>query len=489
MFYRDFVLVIFFGLLGWQPGVAQQNTQKPNVLFLAIDDLNDWVSCLRGHANVSTPNIDRLAARGVLFANAHCQAPLCGPSRASVMTGLRPSTSGIYGMIDDDSIRTNNSVTRDIKFLPEYFTEHGYHTMGIGKLFHQHVPKGIIDESGGRSKGFGPVPDQRFEWSGEGGAGFGRTSTDWGAFPEEDRSMPDFKSAEWAVERLKRDYEKPFFLGVGFLRPHVPWYVPPAWFEAINVDEVALPNFKLDDLLDVPEIAREINDLPMMPTTQWAVESGEYKKIVQAYLACIHFVDQQVGKVLDALENSRHYENTIVVLWSDHGYRLGEKGTFAKHCLWEEATKVPLIISSPGCHAGTVVYEPVELLSLYPTLLQLAGLPSYSRNEGQSLVPFITGSPLAVDRFAITTYGKDNHSVRSKHYRYIQYEDGSEELYDHRIDPNEWYNIANSPGVVTVKNEHRAQVPKQNAEWTIHSGYTFQPYFVNQRAESRARSK
>ena len=183
---------------------SQIEESKPNILFIAVDDLNDWIGVMKGHPNAKTPNLDKLAKKGVLFTNAHCQAPLCGPSRTSVMTGLRPSSTGIYGMIKDDLIKNNNEVTKDIIFLPEYFKNHGYHTMGIGKLFHTHAPKGVFDESGGRVKGFGPLPKERFVWDGDGTKtkNYGSTSTDWGAFPEVDSLMPDYKSTQWAIERL-----------------------------------------------------------------------------------------------------------------------------------------------------------------------------------------------------------------------------------------------------------------------------------------------
>jgi iduronate 2-sulfatase len=184
--------------------------------------------------------------------------------------------------------------------------------------------------------------EERFVWSGDPDKeGYSRTSTDWGAFPEADSLMPDYQSAQWTMERLNRDYDQPFFLAVGFLRPHVPWYVPQKWFDLHPLEDIETPPYLESDLDDLPAITREIDDLPMMPTTQWAIESGEWPKMIQAYLACISFVDFYVGEILDALENSQYAENTIVILWSDHGYRMGEKGTFAKHCLWEEATKAP----------------------------------------------------------------------------------------------------------------------------------------------------
>jgi iduronate 2-sulfatase len=461
------------------------NKKKPetghfNVLMICIDDLNDWLGCMNGHPGAKTPNIDRLAARGALFTNAHCQAPLCGPSRASLMTGLRPSTTGIYGMIDDNNINKDNPVTRDIIYLPAYFKNNGYYTMGIGKIFHEHAPDGVFDESGGRVPGFGPVPAKRFVWAGDAGKeGYNRTGTDWGAFPAADSLMPDYRSAQWAIERLGRNYEQPFFLAVGFIRPHVPWYVPQKWFDMHPIESCKTPPYLENDLDDLPAITREIDDLPMMPSTNWAIESGEWPKMIQAYLACISFVDYYVGEVLKALENSKYAKNTIVVLWSDHGYRVGEKGTFAKHCLWERATKAPLIFAGPEIVPGKIIESPTEMLSVYPTLLDLCRLEPYAKNEGYNLAPILHGQTEQSQDFALTTYGWGNHSIRTNHFRYIRYADGSEEFYNHLSDPNEWYNLA-------TQNRSRQQMdtlkkffPANNIPYAKHSSYNFNPYFIN----------
>jgi len=462
---------------------SKEKPEQPNVLMIAIDDLNDWLGCMNGHANTKTPHLDRLASEGVLFSNAHCQAPLCGPSRASLMTGLRPSTTGIYGMIEDDKIKDDNKATGDIKYIPEYFSDQGYHTMGIGKLFHTHAPEGTFDESGGREKGFGPLPDERFVWDGYGNSDrekYGRTSTDWGAFPESDSLMPDYQSASWAIERLTHDYDKPFFLAVGFLRPHVPWYAPQKWFDLHPVEKLEMTPYHPHDLDDVPAVAHLINDLPMMPSTEWAIESGEWKYMIQAYLACVSFVDHQAGRVLQALRESKYADNTVVVLWSDHGYRMGEKGTFAKMALWEEATNAPLLFSAPGLPKGKVIDTPAELLSIYPTLLDLCRLPAYDRNEGHSLVPVMKDEGKG-GQYALTTYGMHNHGIRTKKYRYIRYEDGGEELYDRDTDPNEWTNMANHPENKEIKEDLSKFLPSLNKKWNTHSSYTFQPYFVEQK--------
>ena len=482
-----FLLLLCIGCQKPQPTSQQALPGKPNVLFIAIDDLNNWLGCMNGHPNAKTPHMDRLAANGVLFTNAHCQAPLCGPSRASLMTGLRPSTTGIYGMINDNDIKSDNPATADIKFLPEYFKEQGYYTMGIGKLFHSHAPDSLFDESGGRVRGFGPLPEARFVWDGYGTSdreNYGRTSTDWGAFPQSDSLMPDHKSADWIIERLERDFGQPFFMAVGFLRPHVPLYVPQKWFDLHPVDHLQMPPYKKDDLDDVPPVALQINDLPMMPSTDWAIESGEWPKIVQAYLACVSFVDHQVGRVLQALEQSAYADNTVVVLWSDHGYRMGEKGTFAKHALWEPATNAPLIFAGPGVPRGEVLNNPVEMLSIYPTLLELCQLSPYQRNEGISLVPLMNNPEANREQVAITTYGMNNHGIRTQDYRYIQYEDGKGELYDFRTDPEEWNNLYDDQDYQQEIEMHQALLPKVNANWNQHSSYGFQPYFVEQKSRS-----
>ena len=458
---------------------------KPNVLFIAVDDLNTWITPIDGFASAKTPNFDRLAKMGVTFTNAHVQAPLCGPSRASVMTGLRPSTTGLYGMTPDNKIRrSGNPSTKDITFLPEYFKQNGYHTMGIGKLFHIHAPDGVFDESGGRVKGFGPYPKKRFVWDGFGNGikgKHGRTSTDWGAFPEQDTLMPDHQSVNWVVDRLQRKYDKPFFMGLGFLRVHVPLYVPQKWFDMHPLEGIQTPPYLADDLKDIPSIGLQINDLPMMPSTAWAKKTGEWKKIIQAYLACMSYVDYELGRVLDALERSKHADNTIIVLWSDHGYRLGEKGTFAKHALWETATKAPLLLAGPNVPKGKKITAPVEMLSIYPTLLELSGLKPYNKNEGKSLVNLINNDEGVNDTYAITTFAMNNHAIKKDGYRYIRYEDGTEEFYDHRNDPNEWHNQANNIIFKEKIETLKKLLPTINSKWDEASNYTFQPYFVEQK--------
>jgi arylsulfatase A-like enzyme len=455
---------------------------KPNVLMISIDDLNDWIGCMEGHPNAKTPNMDRLAARGTLFLNAHCQAPICGPSRASLMSGLLPSTTGIYGQIQDQNIRKDNSVTESITFLPEYLGKNGYKTIGVGKLFHKHAPKGVFEVSGGREGSFGPKPKERFEWPTPAisktifqGKKYG-TSTDWGVYPERDEEMIDHKAANWAIKQLKQEHDRPFFLAVGFVRPHVPWYAPQKWFDMHPKDQIKLPPYQKGDQADVPKISRQMHEMEQMPTAEWAQKSGQWPAICQAYLASTTFVDHCVGRVLDALEKSPHADNTIIMLWSDHGYHIGEKNRFAKHSVWEEATKVPLIVSTPGGKAQRCT-KPVQLLDIYPTLLDLCGLPPNTTNEGNSLKPLIEKADAEWPHAAITTYCPNNHAIRTDTHRYIRYRDGSEELYDHRKDPNEWHNLASNPEYDAVKKKIGKHFPTTNAKWTKHSGYLTNDFF------------
>lgn len=445
--------------------------EYPNVLMLIVDDLNDWVGAFGGHPNTITPNMDRLASQGTVFANAHAPAPLCGPSRASIMSGLAPASTGIYGHVKDNDIKSANDRAAQSIFISEYFRLHGYHTMAIGKVFHQGVAKNSFDEFGGRVPRFGPYPEERMKWH------HPQTNTDWGAFPERDEQMPDYDTAHWLADKLTQSYGKPFFMAGGFLRPHVPWYVPQKWFDMHPIENISLPPFLQGDLDDVPEIAKRITALPMMPTTEWAIENDEWKYMVQGYLASVSFVDWCIGIVLDALEKSAYADNTAVVLWGDHGYALGEKSKFAKMSLWERATRTPLIIKPPQSTGGQLTQRPVSLLDLYPTLIKMCDLPENPFVEGNDLTPLLRDPNAAWDKAAVTTYGPNNHSVKTDQYRYIRYEDGSEELYDHKNDQNEWKNLANNPEFDAIKNRLKAYLPSENAAWSPVSRYEGNEYF------------
>ncbi len=456
--------------------VYGQKQSPPNIVMISVDDLNNFIGGM-GHPDAITPNLDKLIKRGVLFTNAQCQSPMCSPSRTAIMTGVRPSTSGIYGMIDDNDIQDVNPATRKSIFLQQYFKNQGYYTMGVGKIFHNHAPDGMLDESGGRVAGFGPKPKNNFHWDQK------STSTDWGAFPESDEKMPDYKSAKWAVERLNRNYDRPFFLSVGFLRPHVPWYVPQKWFDLYDREKIHLPPYLKNDRNDLPSIALEVDDLPMMPTTDWAIETIQWKDILHGYLASVSFVDHYIGEVLDALEKSPYADNTMVVLWSDHGYRLGEKGTFAKMCLWNSATAAPLIFSGPCLPRDVKIDVPVELFSIYPTLTDLCQMPPNPEMEARSMMPLLVAAKATWDYPAITTWARNNHAICTKDYRYIRYEDGSEELYVLKTDPNEWYNVAGNKKYKKVKEQLKAFLPVVNVKWAAASEYNMNAYFIKQKKE------
>lgn len=444
---------------------------RPNVLMICIDDLNDWVGFMDGHPNTKTPHMDRLAAQGTVFMNAHTASPHCGPSRTAVMSGLRPSTTGIYAHINDEHLA--ETPAGQGVYLSNWFENNGYKTIGKGKIFHHWAPDGAFMEFDGtrETPRFGPKPPRRFKWDAKG------TGTDWGVYPENDGQMPDIQTAKWAVERLKEKHDKPFFLAVGFVLPHVPWYAPQKWFDLHPLDSIQTPPYLKGDQDDVPEMGRRVAEMKHMPTADWAKESGEWKKIVQAYLATVSMVDHCVGMVLEELEGSGHAEDTVVVLWSDHGYHLGEKNRFAKQSLWERSTRMPLIFAAPGFKGGQSTGGAASLMDVYPTLLELCGLPANPENEGRSLVPLMRNPDREWKHTALTTYGENNHAVRSKRYRYICYEDGSEELYDCLKDPNEWKNLADSPEHAGVKKELRKSLPKTNVPWSSKSYLRCNEYF------------
>lgn len=453
---------------------------KPNVLFIAIDDLNDYVSCMNGSIKVPTPNIDRLAQRGTLFTNAHCQAPICGPSRASIMTGLYPSTSGNYLQLKDTDIKKGNERVNKAIFMPDYFEQYGYKSMAVGKIYHNGDDAKTFDEYGGKFAWMGPKPKERIKYDPSKIAHkVGRTQTDWGAYPEQDSLMTDYQSAKWAVNKLKQDHEKPFFMAVGFVRPHVPWYAPQKWFDMFPLDSIETPPYKKDDFDDIPDFAKIVANAPQMPTTEELIKSGEWKNVIQAYMACIAFVDAQVGKVLDALENSKYADNTIIVLWADHGYHLGEKNRFAKQALWERDTRTLLIFKGINENAGQTCTAPVQLLDIYPTLIDLCKLPSSELLEGHSLKNLILNPNQKWEHPSLSFYGKGNIAIRSDQFRLIKYEDGSLELYDMKNDPNEWYNLAKDKKYRNTIQRLAKLAPNSWAPSSAYSYYNFNPYFIN----------
>ncbi|MFM8284032.1 MAG: sulfatase [Planctomycetaceae bacterium] len=433
--------------------------RPPDVLLIAIDDLNDWVGHLGGHPAATTPHIDALAARGTTFLNAHCQAPLCNPSRTSLLLSLRPGTTGIYGL--RPAYRAVER-WRDRVSLPRHFAANGYRTVGVGKIFHEGNGKpGEEFDEPGPAIGMGPRPPAKLVPPTPMG---NHPALDWGPFPHADESKGDHRITTWAIEQLAvRHDERPLFLAVGYLLPHVPCHATAPWFEPFADDDTILPAILRGDRGDTPRFSWYLHwELPE-PRRAWLEETAQWRPLVRSYLACTRFVDAQIGRLLAALDASGRRDDFVVVLWSDHGWHLGEKGITGKNSLWDEATRVPLVFAGPGIAAGGRVTSPAELLDVYPTLVELCGLPPRDDLEGLSLVPQLRRADAPRDRPARTTHNAGNHAVRTTHHRYIRYADGSEELYDHRTDPDEWHNLAGAPSANDTIAALRRALPAADA--------------------------
>lgn len=433
----------------------------PDVLFIAVDDMNDWISLLDPDSPIETPNLERLAACGTLFTRAYCASPACNPSRVAALTGLRPTTSGVYG---------NKSDWR--KALPQHptimqrFREAGYRVGGAGKIFHHHLDGAFHDP--GSFDEFQPMraqlyPPKKLNRAPE----YGSPNTDWGVWPPEEEDSIDFATADYCMKVLTHPPEgRPLFLACGIFKPHSPFFAPTGYR---SEEEVPLPERLDEDWDDLPSGAELL-----MRKKQWFWEGmmeledripGSYSEFIQAYAACCRFADVQIGRVLDALEQSPRRDQTIVVLWSDHGFHLGEKHHIEKFALWEKANHIPLIVVAPGLtKPGSVCSAPVDLSALYPTLLDLAGLPADPECDGVSLRPLLEKPEAEWDRPAVMTYGRGNHAVRSHRWRYIRYADGTEELYDHETDPFEWDNLAQQSEFAPVLDEHRMHLPAVEAK-------------------------
>ena len=444
---KSFIL-LFFSIFFYSCNSSKIEGNNPNILFIAIDDLNDWVGYLGGHPQAETPNIDRLISKGVGFSKAYTVAPLCNPSRVALLTGLYPSTSGVYGNRDNFRKNLPNEIT-----LFQHFRANGYLTMGGGKIFHgNNRPNDSLSWdhyfiSKGHTKKSGRDPNLPKVSTGSGWF-------NWGPLNVEDDEMQDVKVVEWAKSELKKSHKKPFFLACGFYRPHLPWYVPKKYFEKYPLDEIVLPDTKINDRNDLPKLGKRF--ARERYSASWGTDLNEgiqdhdlvlkydqWKKGVQAYLASISFVDNYIGELLEELQNSEYADNTIVILWGDHGWHLGEKQHWRKQALWEDTTHVPFIVSYPRKIKKNKICEaPVSFIDIYPTLVDLAGISKKENLDGESLLELLQNPSMKWVRPVLSTYGKGNHAVRYKNWRYIQYKDGSSELYNHQEDPNEWYNLS-----------------------------------------------
>jgi arylsulfatase A-like enzyme len=420
---------------------------KPNVLFIAVDDLNHWVGHLQRNKQTKTPHLDRLAAMGVSFTRAYCAAPVCNPSRAALLSGKRPATTGVYD--------NNNPYARAVQAgdsLVMQFKNAGYETLGMGKLWHGGL--GFAEQwtqTGGKERG----EKAKVENKSIGGIKFG-------IMEGGDEGVPDTAIADYGIAELAKPRERPFFLTLGFHKPHMPWNVPRKYYDLHPLDQIELPPVKAGDLDDLPPAGMKM--AKAMGDHARVVESGRWKEAVQAYLAAISYLDGQVGRVLDALEKSPHKANTVVCLWGDHGWHLGEKEHWRKFALWEESTRAPFMWVVPGLtKPGGRCARTVDFMCIYPTLCDLAGIKAPSHVEGASIRPLLADPAAPLDKPALTTFGQNNHAVRSERWRYIRYADGGEELYDHEADPYEWTNLAAKPEHSGVKSELAKFFPAVNA--------------------------
>lgn len=463
------------GIVKEEP-IANAPRGAPNVLVIIADDLNDWVGWLGGHPQARTPNMDRLARMGARFTNAHCNYALCNPSRTSLLTGMLPSSSGVYGNEQDwrRSVQVQGRPT-----LPEHFKRNGFVTAAGGKVSHANHggPDGRLAGWHGGRRGFEQdaawlvrfpqpgvqIPDLPVH-TGRNFNGLDIWHWDWGGIPVTDEETDDGEVTRWASEFLSQRHNKPFFLAVGLYRPHSPWYVPEKYFDERKLDEVVLPEVKADDLDDVPDFARS-HIKGGEKYHDKIVSKNLWKDAVRAYLANVAFCDAMLGRVVDALTAGPNARNTVVVFTSDHGWYLGQKQMWHKGKLWEETTHIPMTILAPGVtKEDSVSSQPVSLVDLYPTLCDLALLQKPGHLDGETLLPLLKNPALPRKRPVVTAMGggtKTSYAARDERWRYIRYADGSEELYDHQSDPHEWTNVSAKPEHDALKRSLSASFPKE----------------------------
>jgi arylsulfatase A-like enzyme len=438
---------------------AEAGVSKPNVLFIAIDDQNDWIGSLGGHPLSKTPHIDSLAGRGTVFLNAHCQSPLCNPSRTSLMLSLRPTTTGVYGLAP---WFRELPEWKDRVALPQHFKANGYKTYTTGKIYHGN-PGGPAKRAAefdvwGPHGGIGAKPPQKLIPPTPMG---NHPLMDWGVFPHRDEDKGDYQITSWAIDRLTAaPTNEAMFLAVGYFLPHVPCYVTQKWYDLYPDDDSVLPKILRGDRDDTPRFSWYLHwELPE-PRLKWVEENKQWRNLCRSYLASTSFVDAQIGRLLDALKASGRWDNTVVVVWGDNGWHLGEKGVTGKNTLWNGGTRVPLIFAGPGVAGGQRCLQPAELLDIYPTLSDLCGLPKRHDLEGLSLVPQLKDAQTRRERPAICSHNQGNHGLRSERYRFIHYADGTEEFYDLKQDPHEWNNLAKEGRCADLMASHRKWLPK-----------------------------
>jgi arylsulfatase A-like enzyme len=480
---------------GFVSEVFGQQTQKPyNVLFITVDDMRDYVGYLNGYRGiVHTPNIDRLAKSGVAFTNAHTASTVCCPSRNAMMTGKRPSSTGLY-----DNSQWWKAALPDLVTMPQHFKNNGYHTAGAGKIFH-HTPGNnppcswnefqdqVFDDPWVFAKwsperyflNFGyrgeqtPFPD----WKPLNGIKeIKNAAMDWGAIPgKSEADYGDVQIVNFARDFLSREHDKPFFLALGTYRPHIPWHVPQKYFDMYPLEDIVLPNINEDDLEDIPPMGKKLAHANTDYQTIGAAD--KLKEALQAYLASITFADAQLGAILDLLEASGHADNTIIVFWSDHGWHFGTKEHWHKQTLWEECTRIPFIITVPGMTRPEMrCHKPVDMVNVFPTLISLCDLPILTDLDGYDMTPLLQDPESDWAYPARSEIKTGNMAVRSQNWRYIRYRDGTEELYDRRKDPAEWNNLAGDASYTEIIQEHRKWIPEYADPLPGKVNYFFDPY-------------
>jgi len=441
--------------------------KKYNVLFIAVDDLNNALGCF-GHPVVKSPHTDRLAARGVAFEHCYCQFPLCSPSRTSLFTGLRPDRTRVY------DLKTHfRDTIPDVVTLPQVFRRNGYFAARVGKLYHYGVPSDIGTSGLDDAKSWDEVVNPRGRDKDEEGKvtnlhaavskGLGAALA-WYESEGADDEYTDAKVAAETIRLMEAHKDKPFFLGCGFYRPHVPWIVPKKYFDLYPAPErIELPKDPPDDRSDIPAAALPVKQ------PNYGFSDLDCRKATRAYFASISYMDAQLGRVLDALDRLGLADRTIVVFWGDNGYHLGEHGLWQKMSLFEESARVPLIIAAPGAKArGRISPRIVETLDLYPTLTDLCGLAPPDGLAGASLRPLLDDPAAAWNRPAYTQLRRGaaqnafmGYSVRTERWRYTEYDGGKQgaELYDHQRDPRELTNLANEPRYADAVAEMKRLLP------------------------------
>lgn len=417
--------------------------QKPNVVFIVVDDMNGY-SVLKNYPVLKTPAVDKLVSQSYYFSNATCAAPVCNPSRASLFSGKYPHHTGVYF---NGVNPYTNSVLADLELLPEAFKRNGYITWGRGKSFHYPVGKkreeAMFDNRPQEKGGYGPFSGKA-DWYG---------ANKWGTIkPWEgpDSDFPDVVNADAAITFFNQTHEKPFFLYYGLWRPHTPYTAPKRFFDMYKDADITLPpGYKADDLDDVPPLGRRLSQFGAAAMKHYTKKGMTRKevwlKLMKAYCANTSFADWNVGRVLDALDESDYAKNTIVIFCSDNGFHNGTKDRWEKSTLWEQADIVPFLIRLPDGKAYSCP-QTVSLVDIYPTLMEYCRLtPPKHQLDGKSIVPVLKNPDFTWNRPGLTTYGEGYASVRNERYRYISYPDGTQELYDHKTDPYENINIAHKP--------------------------------------------